>query len=108
MLQGVHERKINIPIEGATGATPLITGDADSWILVHELIGSMDGDGTLTISAGSRELAVFELAAGQGITLTDEPGEDGRPRFECYPGEDFIIDPGGNTFIGNVHYSRNH
>lgn len=107
MLQGVHERKINIPVLTVIpGDNIVITGQDDRYIYIHELIGDLDVAGTLTVKAGARILAAFDLAAGQGITLTDEPGEDNRPRFECYPGEDFILNlSAGSIFKGNVHYS---
>lgn len=108
MLQDVHERKISIPVDiGTTGDNIIITGDSDSWIYVHELIGDLDIAGTVTVKAGSTTLATFALSADQGLTEQDEPGEDNRPRFECKPGEDFIINlSAGITFKGSVHYSR--
>jgi hypothetical protein len=54
---------------------------------------------------GSNTLASFVLDAGQGITEQDEPGMDGVPRFECRPGEAFIIEVTGGTFNGALDYS---
>lgn len=107
MLQGQHTSKINEPISiSTTGDNIIIAGASDRWIYVHELIGDLDVAGTINIKRGTEVLATFDLDAGQGITLTDEPGEDNRARFECRPGEDFIIElPAGSVFTGNVHYS---
>lgn len=108
MLQGVHERKISIPVlTSGTGDSIVITGQPDSWIYVHELIGELDVTGTLQIKSGSTILAAFDLVAHQGLVENDEPGEDNRPRFECPPGEDFILNlSAGSIFKGAVHYSR--
>lgn len=108
MLQDVHERKISISVSAsATGDNIIVAGDSSSWIYIHELIGDLDVSGTIIVKAGSRTLATFILAAGQGLTEQDEPGEDNRPRFECKPGEDFILNlSAGSTFTGSVHYSR--
>ncbi len=105
MLQGVHTRKISAPVTAAVGLTTLVPAQSDKWIYVHELIGDLASTGTLIISAGSRNLASFQLDAGQGLTEQDEPGEDGRPRFECKPGESFNITVTGGTFNGSIDYS---
>ncbi|MES2408750.1 MAG: hypothetical protein V4509_00435 [Patescibacteria group bacterium] len=110
MLQGVHERKISENVSaGSTGDNIIIAGTPERWLLIHELIGSLDGTGTVIVKAGARELGTFELSANQGLTEQDEPGEDNRPRFECRPGEDFILNlTMGVTFTGSVHYSYNY
>ena len=105
MLQDAHSRKISIPVSAPVGTTSVITSVPGTWLYVHELIGDLSAAGTITIKAGSRTLAVFNLDAGQGLTEQDEPGEDNRPRFECMPGEDFILVVTGGDFIGACHYS---
>jgi hypothetical protein len=105
MLQDIHSKKISIPVAAPIGTTVLIAGAADRYIYIHELIGDLAGAGNLTIMAGSRTLAAFVLDAGQGITEQDEPGMDGAPRFECRPGEDFILVVTGGTFNGSCDYS---
>lgn len=105
MLQDVHTRKTSIPVTAPVGDTTVIAAVPGAYIYVHELIGDLAVSGILTIKAGSRTLGAFTLDAGQGLTLQDEPGEDGRPRFECYPGEAFILTVTGGTFNGACHYS---
>lgn len=107
MLQDAHERKISIPLTvTGPGDTSVVTSVPGTWLYIHELIGDFNNDDTLTVKAGSRVLATFNLAANQGITEDDEPGEDNRPRFECKPGEDFILNIAGSaTFTGALHYS---
>lgn len=107
MLQDVHTRKISIPVVAAAGATTaIVSAQSDAWIYVHELMGDLDVNGTMTILAGTRELASFDLDAGQGLTIQDEAGEDNRPRFECKPGEAFNITmSAGSKFKGTCHYS---
>lgn len=107
MLQDVHERKISIPVAAtATGDNVVIAAVPGAWIYVHELMGDLDNTGNLIIKAGSRTLGSFTLDQGQGFTTQDEPGEDGRPRYECKPGEDFILTiSAGAAFRGQVHYS---
>lgn len=108
MLTGIHEGKISLPVDvNSSGDNIIITGDNDSWIYVHELIGSADVAVTLTIQCGTRDQGTFELLAGQGLTVDDIPGDDGVPRFKCYPGEDFIINLSGvSQFTGSCVYSR--
>lgn len=108
MLQDVHTRKISIPVltTVAPGDNIIVPAVTDTYIYVHEVIGDLDVTGSLQIKAGSRVLAEFQLDAGQGLTEQDEPGEDNRPRFECKPGEDFILNlTSGSHFEGSVHYS---
>lgn len=105
MQQDAHTKKIAIPVTAPVGATTIIAANADAYIYIHELIGDLAGAGNLIIKAGTRTLASFTLDAGQGITLQDEPGMDGVPRFECKPGEAFILDVSGGTFNGACDYS---
>lgn len=105
MLQDAHSRKISIPVSAPVGTTVVITSVPETWLYIHELIGDLSATGTLTVKAGSRTLASFNLDAAQGLTEQDEPGEDNRPRFECKPGEDFILVTTGGDFIGSCHYS---
>jgi hypothetical protein len=105
MLQDVHTRKESIPVSAPVGDTIVIAANPNAWIYVHELMGDLAVTGTLDIKAGSRVLATFNLDAGQGLTEQDEPGEDNRPRFECKPGEAFILTVTGGTFTGACHYS---
>ena len=107
MLQDVHTRKISIPVTTTgSGDNTVIAAVAGAWIYVHELIGDLDANDTLSVKAGSTILGTFDLTAGQGITLTDEPGEDNRPRFECKPGDAFILNiTGAGIFKGSCHYS---
>lgn len=107
MLQDVHSRKISIPVSASgAGDTIVIAAVPDAWIYVHELIGDLDAADTLNIQSGATILATFDMDPGQGLTEQDEPGEDNRPRFECKPGDDFILNIVGTaTFTGAVHYS---
>jgi len=106
MLQDAHSRKINEPVSAGPGANIIIPSTLDRWIYVHELVGDLSGAGTVDVISGVTTLASFTLDAGQGLTLTDEPGEDNRPRFECPPGQDFILTVAGGTFEGNIHWSE--
>lgn len=105
MLQDAHSRKISLPITAPVGSNIIITSVPGTWLYVHELMGDLSLDGTVDVYAGARLLATYNLDAGQGLTVSDEPGEDNRPRFECMPGEDFILVITGGTFIGACHYS---
>jgi hypothetical protein len=106
MLQDAHTRKVSIPVSASAGAdTVVIAAVADAWIYVHELIGDLSATGVLTVLTGSDIRGVFNLDDGQGLTLQDEAGEDGRPRFECKPGDAFILRTTGGNFIGSCHYS---
>lgn len=107
MLQDAHERKISIPVlTTLIGDNVIIPAMTDAWIYVHEVIGDLDVTGTLQIKRGSTVLGEYQLDAGQGLTEQDEPGEDNRPRFECKPGESFILNlSAGSHFEGSVHYS---
>ena len=105
MLQDAHSKKIAIPVAAAIGTNTIVAANPDAYIYVHELIGDLAGAGNLTVMAGSRTLAAFVLDAGQGITVQDEPGMDGVPRFECKPGEALILVVTGGTFNGALDYS---
>ena len=105
MQNDAHTKKTSIPVTAPVGTTTLIAAKTDAYIYVHELIGDLASAGNLTVMAGSRTLAAFTLDAGQGITEQDEPGMDGVPRFECKPGEAFILVVTGGTFNGACDYS---
>lgn len=113
MLQGVHGRKISIPVSAPVGDTDIVAAQTDKWIYVHELLGDLAAGGTLSViaingAAAERILATFDLDAGQGVTEQDEPGEDNRPRFEFKPGEKVTLRVTGGTFTGTAHYSFGH
>lgn len=105
MLQDAHSKKTSIPVTAPVGTNTIVAAKADAYIYIHELIGDLASAGNLIIKAGSRTLASFTLDAGQGITEQDEPGMDGVPRFECKPGEAFILEVTGGTFNGALDYS---
>ena len=106
MLQDVHSAKTSIGISAAPGTNIIIAGATDSWIYIHELMGDMSVAGNLTVMSGANILATFTLDAGQGLTESDEPGNDNVARFKCAPGEDFILVVTVGTFVGTVDYSR--
>lgn len=106
MLQDVHSNKLSIPVTAAPGDTTVIAADPDAWLYIHELMGDLSAGGTIAIKAGSRTLATFSLDAGQGLTESDEPGNDSVPRFMCRPGEAFVLTCVTGTFIGTVDYSK--
>jgi hypothetical protein len=105
MLQDVHTKKIAEAVTAAVGTTTVVAAKTDAYIYVHELIGDLASAGNLIIKCGARTVASFTLDAGQGITEQDEPGMDGVPRFECRPGEAFILEVTGGTFNGAIDYS---
>ena len=110
MLQGVHGRKVSLPITATVGDTDILAAQTDKWIYIHELIGDLAAAGNISVIAinstpTERILANFTLADGQGLTLQDEPGEDNRPRFEFKPGEKVTLRVTGGSFIGSCHYS---
>jgi len=105
MLQDAHSKKIAIPIAAEVGTNTIVAAQDDAYIYIHELIGDLASAGNLIVKAGSRTLASFTLDGGQGITEQDEPGMDGVPRFECKPGEAFILEVTGGTFNGALDYS---
>jgi len=108
MLLDVHEKKISIPVSiSSSGDNIVVTGNATSWIYIHEVVGDAASAVTLTIKSGSTSEAVFTLDAGQGLTLNDIPGDEGVPRFKCKPGDNFILNlSGAVAFSGSVVYSR--
>lgn len=105
MIQDVHTAKTSIGVTAAPGDTTVIAANPDAWIYIHEIMGDLSAAGTIAIKAGSRTLATFSLDAGQGLTENDEPGMDGVARFECKPGEAFVLTCVMGTFIGTVDYS---
>jgi len=115
MLQDAHSRKVSIPVSAPVGDTVIVlaeavTGDFDHWTYLHELMGDLAVTGVLSVvainqAAAERILATYNLDAGQGLTVSDEPGEDNRPRFEFFPGEDIVLRVTGGTFTGAAHYS---
>ena len=108
MLLDVHEGKVTIPVDISTsGNNIIVTGNADSWIYIHELVGSAAAAVTLTIKGGTTDLAEFVLDAAQGLTVSDIPGDEGVPRFKIKPGTDFILNLSGAVqFTGSLVYSR--
>lgn len=81
-----------------------------AWLYVHSLTGDMDANGTLSVvainpDASETILATFDLDEGQGLNLSDEPGEDNRPRFEFKPVQNYVLRVTGGTFTGATHYS---
>lgn len=115
MLQDAHSRKVSIPVTAPVGDTVIVAdtvgaSQGEHYTYLHELMGDLGVTGTLSIvainaAAGERILATYDLDAGQGLTVSDEPGEDNRPRFEFYPGEDIVLRVTGGTFTGAAHYS---
>ena len=106
MIQDAHSAKISIPVSAGPGEEVVIPAHVDAWIYIHELIGDLNVTGTLTVLCGAVIKGTWNLDAGQGITLGDEPGNDGVPRFECKPGENFTLAlSAGSTFTGSVDYS---
>ena len=105
MLQDAHSTKVSAPVVANIGTTVIVPASTNAWIYVHELMGDLANNGTLTIRAGLRQLAYFTLDAGQGMTENDEPGNDNVPRFVCKPGEDFNIIVTGGQFAGTIDYS---
>ena len=87
------------------GTTIVIAAKPDAYIYIHELMGDLAAAGNLIVKCGTRVVASFALDGGQGITVQDEPGMDGVARFECRPGEDFILEVTGGTFNGAIDYS---
>jgi hypothetical protein len=105
MIQDVHSAKISIGITAPIGTTVAIAAIANTWIYVHELMGDLAAAGTINVLAGARVLATFDLDAGQGLTESDEPGNDNVARFTCRPGEDFKLVVAGGSFTGTIDYS---
>lgn len=104
-MNDAHSKKIAAPVTAPVGETVIVAAQADAYIYIHELIGDLAGAGNLIVKCGARTVASFTLDAGQGITEQDEPGMDGVPRFECRPGEAFILEVTGGTFNGAIDYS---
>lgn len=104
-MQDAHTKKTSIAVAATIGSNTLVAAQTDAYIYVHELMGDLASSGNLIVKAGTRTLASFTLDAGQGLTEQDEPGMDGVPRFECRPGEAFIVEVTGGTFNGTLDYS---
>lgn len=114
MLKQVHGAltQLNVDVTFVPAADTIIipaTTNPVSYIFIHELIGDLDIASTLTIkTTGSqtRTLATFKLDPAQGITLSVLANEDGLPRFEIYPGENFVINSSAAANLaGNILYS---
>ncbi len=105
MLTNVHERKIQIPVTAPIGTTIIISPVENAWIYIHEIMGDLASAGTLVIKTGTTTVATLALDAGQGITLTDEPGDGGVSRFKCKPGDGFSFVITGGEFNGTIDYS---
>ena len=105
MQNDAHSKKIAAAVSAPVGDTTVVAAQTDAYIYIHELIGDLAASGSLTVKCGSRVVASFDLDIGQGITEQDEPGMDGVPRFECRPGEAFILTVTGGTFTGSIDYS---
>lgn len=106
MIQDAHSAKTSIGVIAPPGTNIVIAGAADSWIYVHELMGDMSAAGTILVQSGTNVLARFTLDQGQGLTESDEPGNDNVARFKCPPGQDFVLVCTTGTFEGTVDYSR--
>lgn len=105
MLQDAHTAKTSIGVTLAPGTNTVVAANPDAWIYVHEIMGDMSVTGTVTVQAGSTVLANFALDAGQGLTLSDEPGNDNVARFKVPPGVALVMVVATGTFIGTVDYS---
>jgi len=105
MLQDVHSAKTSLPLAVPIGTTVIVAGDPDRWIYVHEIIGDLSAAGTLAVMDGSVSLAAFSLDAGQGLTASDEPGNDNVARFKIRPGQDLKFITTGGIFNGSIDYS---
>jgi hypothetical protein len=105
MLQDVHSAKTSLPLAVPVGTHVIVAGDPDRWIYVHEIIGDLSAQGTLEILDGSLSLAAFSLDAGQGLTVSDEPGNDNVARFKVRPGNDLVFISTGGIFNGSIDFS---
>lgn len=105
MIQDAHTQKLSLPLTLVAGSHNVVAANPDAWIYVHEIIGDLSAGGTVEVLAGAVSLAKFTLDAGQGLTVSDEPGEDNRPRFQVPPGQAFVMVITGATFDGSIHYS---
>lgn len=105
MLHDAHTKKISLPLTAPVGTNTIVAAVPGAWIYVHEISGDMAADGTVEFLSGTTSLGKYYLDAGQGLTVQDEPGMDGVPRFECKPGDNFVIVVTGGTFDGAIDYS---
>lgn len=105
MIQDAHTEKISLPL-AVTGSVSVVAAKPDAWIYVHEIIGDLTITGTLEILAGTTSLAKFTLDAGQGLTIQDQPGMDGVPRFKVPPTKALVFTiTGGGQFDGAIDFS---
>lgn len=112
MLQDASSRKISSAINAPVGDTVLIARDntTPAWNYIHEIIGDLSAAGSVSIIAIKSNLTetilgTFNLADGQGLTLQNEYGQEGRPRFEFAPDENAVMRTTGGTFIGSMDRS---
>lgn len=105
MLQDVHSAKTSIGVTANVGTTTIVPAHSDAWIYVHEIMGDLAAAGTIDIKSGTTVLATFALDAGQGLTESDEPGNDNVARFKCPPGQALVFTVTGGAFTGTVDYS---
>lgn len=105
-MQDVHSAKISIPLAVPVGAaTVIVAANPSAYIYVHEISGDLASAGSIEIFDGSTSLAKFTLDAGQGLTLQDEPGNPGVPRFIVKPGNALKFTITGGQFDGALDYS---
>lgn len=106
MIIDAHTEKITLPLAVPVGVgTTIVAAKPDAWIYVHEIIGDLAISGSLEILADTTSLAKFTLDAGQGMTLQDQPGMPGVPRFKVPPGKALKFTVSGGQFDGGIDYS---
>ena len=93
--------KKSIPVNATAGSNVVVASAGNAWIYIHDIIGDLSATGTVVIKGGSEVLGEFHLDEGQGLTL----GGGDEVRFECKPGDDFILDITGGDFNGSCVYS---
>ena len=106
-MQNIHGETVRAALNfGANGDNIIVPAVTLGEIFVHEIVGDASAVVTMTVKAGARVLGIFNLAADQGITLTDIPSMGGEPRFKCFQGEAFILSLSGAVpFQGSISYS---
>jgi hypothetical protein len=105
MLQDVHTAKTSLPLAVPIGTTVIVPASSERWIYVHEIIGDLNAAGTLDVMDGLTSLASFSLDAGQGLTVSDEPGNDNVARFKIKPGNALSFVTTGGIFNGSIDFS---
>lgn len=110
MLQDASSRHISEAISAPAGDTVLIAANPEAWNYIHEIIGDLSAAGSMSIIAIDADttehiLGTFNLGDGQGLTLQDEPGQGGRPRFEFNPGQSAVMRTSGGDFSGSMDRS---